>query len=125
MKLKQNNLKIYNAELNLSDKLEMMFYIQKQLQKKMNYTFTEFNNEYFNLMFIGCITELCEVIENSKWKPWKNSSINKIGEIQKELIDVWHFLINLTIASGLEPNELYYEFIRKNQENIKRQKNGY
>lgn len=122
MNIKQIKL---NNEINMSDKLEMMFYLQKQLQKKLGYDFLEFNNEYFNLMFIGAITELCEMLENTKWKPWKKSSINNIKEIQKELIDVWHFLINLTLACNLEPNELYYEFINKNQENKERQKYGY
>lgn len=122
MKLLQNNL---DYEMNLSDKLDMMFYLQKQLQYKLGYNFLEFDNNYFNLMFIGCITELCEVIENTKWKSWKKSSINDIKKVQKELIDVWHFLINLSIACNLEPNELYCEFLKKNQENNERQKNGY
>jgi dimeric dUTPase (all-alpha-NTP-PPase superfamily) len=122
MKLIQSDLE---KELALTDKLETLFYLQKQLQIRLGYNFIEFNNEYFNLMFIGAITELCEMIEKTKWKPWKKSSKNDIKEIQKELIDVWHFIINLSIACNLEPDTLIKKFIEKNKENNKRQDNGY
>lgn len=124
--MKQKQQKIdYPIEFDFQDKLDRMFWLQKQLQKRLGYDFTEFNNNYFNLMYIGCITELSEVIENTKWKPWKQSSSNNILEIKKELIDVFHFLINMCIACNLEPNELFYEFLNKNQENNRRQENGY
>ena len=74
MNLIQSDLE---KELALSDKLETLFYLQKKLQNKLGYSFIEFNNEYFNLMFIGAITELCEMLEKTKWKPWKKSSKNK------------------------------------------------
>lgn len=124
MKQKQQKIDL-PIEFDFQDKLDRMFWLQKQLQKRLGYNFIEFNNNYFNLMYIGCITELSEVIEQTKWKPWKKSVNNNINEIKKELVDVFHFLINMCIAVNLEPSELFYEFLNKNQENNRRQDNEY
>lgn len=107
------------------DKLDQMFCLQKNLQLKIGYNPEKYNIEYFNLMFIGCITELCEAIEQTKWKPWKKSARTDLIKVRKELIDVWHFLINLSIASGLTPDKIFEEFCMKNKINNGRQNNGY
>lgn len=114
-----------SKQMQLYDKLEIMFDMQKKLQKQLGYNFIAFDNNYFNLMFIGCITELSEVIENTMWKPWKLSSRNNIIKTQEELIDVFHFLINMCIACNLSPEELFEKFIKKNNENMERNKHGY
>lgn len=107
------------------DKLDYLFKIQTKLQIKLGYNYNDFNNDYFNLMFIGAITELCEMLEKTKWKPWKKTTKNDIIEIQKELIDVWHFVINLSIHCGLTPDYLFNMYINKNNINKERQKNEY
>lgn len=107
------------------DKLDFLFKKQKELQELIGYDNITFDNNYFNLMFIGCITELNECIECTKWKPWKKSSINNIPELQKEVIDLWHFVINLTLASGLNANDLFNMYIEKNKINIDKQVKGY
>lgn len=122
MNLIQSDLEKEIASL---DKLDTLFYLQRKLQERLGQKYLEFDNEHFNLMFIGAITELCEMLENSKWKPWKKSSINNIKEIQNELIDVWHFIINLSLACNLDTETLVKKFIEKNKENNRRQKNGY
>lgn len=109
----------------MSDKLDMMFSMQYHLQKRLNYVFKDFDNHYFNLMYIGCITELSEVMENTKWKPWKKSSHNDIGKVKEELVDVLHFFINMCLACNFTSEELYHMYIEKNNENNRRQNNGY
>jgi len=107
------------------DKLDKMFQLQKLLQLKIGYQPEQYRMDYFKDMFIGCITELCEVIENTAWKPWKKSSKTDLIKTRKELIDVWHFLINLSISAGLTPETIFNEFIKKNEINNRRQDNGY
>jgi dimeric dUTPase (all-alpha-NTP-PPase superfamily) len=111
--------------MNNMDKLDYIFKMQEDLQKRLGYNYKEFNNNYFNLMFIGAITELCEMLEKTKWKPWKKSANNDITEIQKEIIDAWHFLINLSIHAGMSSDYLFNMYINKNNINHERQKNGY
>jgi len=107
------------------DKLKLLFDKQIILQEKIGFNPIIYKQEYINLMAMGIITETCEALEQTKWKPWKTSAqINK-KELQNEIIDIWHFLINLTLASGLNPETLFNKFMDKHKINIKRQENGY
>lgn len=71
------------------------------------------------------------------WKPWKKDfqaaqerplfemSEAEITELHFELIDIFHFLFNLCIATGLTPQRLFDMYYAKNRENIERQQRGY
>ena len=38
---------------------------------------------------------------------------------------MWHFLIQISIESGLDPKRLVEKYMEKNEENLKRQIKGY
>jgi hypothetical protein len=71
------------------------------------------------------------------WKPWKKThreakaklysdlTPEEIKELKFEFIDLLHFMLNIAIAIGLTPEEIYNMYYAKNIENINRQKNGY
>jgi len=46
-------------------------------------------------------------------------------ELQMELIDIQHFLFNMMLAAGLNPQDLMNMYFAKNKENRERQKRGY
>jgi hypothetical protein len=77
-------------------------------------------------------------IGNGVWKPWKkayhekapNMTFNDLSdsdkkELQMELIDIQHFLFNMMLAAGLNPQDLMNMYFAKNKENRERQKRGY
>lgn len=106
-------------------KLEKMFLMQLELQQKLGYDPLKYDQRYFELMYIGCIAELNEMLENTPWKPWKKrSKLNKF-ELTEEVIDLWHFVINITMICGITPGMLFLMFEAKNNTNNKRQENGY
>lgn len=106
-------------------KLEEMFEMQKILQQRLGYQPMLFDQRYFELMYTGCITELCEMIELTPWKPWKKSMQLDNKHLQEEVIDLWHFVINITMCCGLGPCDLFKLFKEKNKKNNRRQDNGY
>ena len=119
-------LDIENELTNGAD-LEKLFEMQRQLQAKIDFTGIGLT-QYIRLMFIGIITEACEAIEQVDWKPWKkNTGINPIASenFKEEIVDIWHFLINMTLASGMDAKELMERFNTKNKINIKRQEDKY
>ena len=71
------------------------------------------------------------------WKPWKKThreakaklysdlTPEELIELKFEFIDLMHFMLNIAIALGLTPKEIYNMYYAKNAENINRQKNGY
>lgn len=105
-------------------RLKKLFDKQKLFQEKLNNNYYK-NQEYINIMTIAIIDELMEAIRETKWKPWKQQQQFNEENFKNELIDVWHFIINLTLASGMDANELYEKFCNKNKINHKRQKEGY
>lgn len=115
-------------KMNLEYKLDDMFEKQLNFQvKARNYPFKDIKDkqQFINIMTLAAIDELLEALHNTQWKPWKNNQVFDNDEFKKELIDVWHFLINLSIAAGLDADYLYKEFLDKNNINFKRQKDGY
>ena len=107
------------------DKLDELFDLQIKFQKRLGYNSELADQEYINLMFIALIEETVEFIKETPYKPWKKSMKLNKKNARKEVIDIWHFLINLSLAMGLTPESLYKEFMAKNKINHKRQKNGY
>lgn len=76
-------------------------------------------------------------IGNAVWKPWKKDfakaeqmCLNDLSESDKlelmyEIIDIQHFLWNISWAVGLTPETFTNLYFAKNKENINRQKRGY
>jgi len=125
------NIKFDKTNKNLinMDKLESLFFIQNELQKIMkNPPFG--SQQYINAMSLALCEEVFEALRETNHKPWKTNfgqplNNSQIEKFREELVDVWHFLINLTLASGMSAQELYDRFIIKNQINHERQVNGY
>lgn len=87
--------------------------------------------------FTNCIRKECDEIEEIL--PWKHWSREQIGEkaypdlkpeermnmLRIEIIDIWHFLMNLLMVCGMGPDDLYAMYVSKNKVNFERQKNEY
>ncbi len=131
------------------DKLEFLFYKQKTLIEKdlsqplasneIDKSISSPTNKMKNLynlkepfsgyrIFMICSALLHETVElqrETNWKWWKTNKELEMDKIQEEVIDLWHFLIQLSIESGLNPTSLVERYIKKNKENLNRQKKGY
>lgn len=109
------------------DKLEQIFKKQLELQKRLNYKISDMykNQKFINVMTIAAISELIEAIHETPWKPWKKQQKFNLDKFREEIIDAWHFLINLSIAAGFNANTLVECYMDKNKINFKRQDNGY
>jgi len=69
--------------------------------------------------------EVVELQRETNWKWWKTTKDLDNENIQEEVIDLWHFLIQLSIEVGLDPDIIVQKYIKKNKENLERQKRGY
>jgi dimeric dUTPase (all-alpha-NTP-PPase superfamily) len=110
-----------------TNKLEQIFAKQLELQQRLGYTRdTMFGNQQFiNVMTIAAVAELMEAIHETPWKPWKQHQDFNVWAFREELVDAWHFLLNLSIAAGLDADTLFSEYMAKNKVNFKRQDDGY
>jgi dimeric dUTPase (all-alpha-NTP-PPase superfamily) len=115
------------------DKLNLLFELQSSFD---NYIKDKRDLDYSDLNFwiaqmCRCIIhEAVELTDLCNWKHWKNPKELDMKEIEEETIDLWHFLISLSLKIGLSPRKVLDKYIEKNLENYNRQlgkslKDGY
>lgn len=83
--------------------------------------------------FMALIKELGEATDEVSWKPWASGEFINYPACLHEMVDAWHFFLNLMLAfgamSGHEEEELGNEFTEyyklKNAKNLQRQIDGY
>lgn len=124
----------------MEDRLALMLRMQYQLQFKMPPVGTDImqkvGNERAELvrnMILACEDELHEAMNETGWKPWATSRHFNAKAFTKEMIDAWHFFMNLMLvgaaASGMGVDEYadYFtrKYIEKNAVNAERQVEGY
>ena len=108
------------------DKLHEMFMKQIALQEKLGVSKNIVGNqEYINVQSLALIDEVMEALRETPWKSWKTKQNFNQDKFKDELIDAWHFLINLSLASGMTSLEVYRRYLEKNKINHKRKEEGY
>lgn len=116
------------------NKLEVIFDKQKELQERLGYNFEGMNEvertQYMKENIWYTITELDEAFREMPYgKPWKSyESFNRTvhnENLKEELIDALHFFMNILIAAGLTPKDIYDIYCYKNKINHKRQDENY
>lgn len=116
--------------------LKEMMHIQNALQKFFGYDFEKMTTEervkYIKEYYIHSTAELNELLyELPFFKPWKDYSDMSATEIasamdkaKNEFVDVWHFILNIALALGITGDELFTEYLAKNEENYRRNIEG-
>jgi dimeric dUTPase (all-alpha-NTP-PPase superfamily) len=86
---------------------------------------TEAQRETKDLLFAICC-ELGETGDEINWKPWKRTikPIN-LKLLRTELIDIFHFIMELMIIWGMDAEMIYLAYCDKMKENNARQDRGY
>lgn len=115
-------------------KLDEMFQKQKELQERLGFNFENMNEVertgYMKENIWYVITELDEAFREMPYgKPWKlytnfDRDLHQ-KNLKEELIDAFHFFINILIAAGLSTDEVYEIYCYKNKINHKRQDENY
>lgn len=113
------------------DKLEQMFNAQRSLQLEAygkdpaDITDADERIRFIKDMHIALTDELHEAIGETGWKPWASSQHVNEEAFKGELVDAFHFFMNLCMVVGMGPDELMEKYFKKRQKNIDRQKAGY
>ena len=120
------------------DKLDLLFDKQNELFKKQLENSAAVNkmknlyeiNEPFDgyrifMLSTALLHEAVELQRETNWKWWKKETKTDIDKVQEEIIDVWHFMIQVSIEAGLDSKKLIEKYMEKNRENLARQERGY
>ena len=120
------------------DKLDLLFDKQSELFKKQLgntaavnkmknlYEIKEpFDGYRIFMLSTALLHEAVELQRETNWKWWKKETKTDIDKVQEEIIDIWHFVIQVTIEAGLDSKKLIEKYMEKNRENLARQERGY
>lgn len=106
------------------DKLDVIFKLQESLDSDIiknrnleNIT----KEEWIQKEVLAIISELSELLNEVNFKWWKNPKEVNYQNVKEELVDVLHFFISSCLKAGMTSEELYDLYIKKNEENFKRQ----
>jgi dimeric dUTPase (all-alpha-NTP-PPase superfamily) len=105
------------------DKLDHMFELQEEFQTSLG--LDRQTQAYKNINFMAMSDELHEFIRCTPWKTWKKQQIMDHEHAKEELVDVFHFFMNLCMSVEMDAEELYIRYKAKREENFDRQKRGY
>lgn len=132
-----SQVELFADNLIVEDPLTHMLEMQKSLQERVDPRFksrdlTE-RAAFLRDHFVFCDQELQEMLyEVPFFKHWKDYSKMTEKEILEaytaakvELIDAWHFFMNLALGLGMGADEFYQIYQDKHKENIRRQDEGY
>ena len=139
---KNTNDEAVSAELSMEDNiiilspLEHMLEMQKEFQNRVDPRYNSDLKEraaFLRDHFVFCNQELHEMLYEipffKNWKDYSNMTDEEIVEAfdkaKNELIDAWHFFMNLSIGLGMDAEEFYQRYLDKHKENIRRQDEGY
>ena len=94
-----------------------LFDYQAKLQKILNNADLPAERDDLLAQYaLGIYTELGEALAiNKNWKTWRKSAEYNTSEFLEEIADVWIFLINFTLAAGMNADDIIYEISRKQQ----------
>ena len=117
------------------DKLEEMFNRQTKLQIKLDnirkIESSESNKQqYINQMLLSLFEESVEIMRETGYKNpnyvpfgWKQTQEWNVENYKEEIIDLFHYVMNLCIAVNMEANEFFEIYCKKNGINHERQEN--
>lgn len=146
-----NKCSVLDVELKESNDFDLLFKIQNDLQRRLGCKFEEMSTQEvvdFNFKnkhafddefceFMDAIGGIDDGIGNAGWKWWKRAnadvwrtkisqlSDNDTKELKFEVVDMFHFAINMALSVGMTGSELFSMYLSKNEENFNRQEKGY
>jgi dimeric dUTPase (all-alpha-NTP-PPase superfamily) len=114
----------------MTDRLQEMFDHQLEFQRRLypNYPPSAGSPELMSSITetaYALSDEIHEATNETGWKPWASSNHVNRERYLGELVDAWHFFMNMCLLLEITPAELYEGYMQKIRINHERQNNGY
>ncbi|MDF0680417.1 MAG: dUTPase [Candidatus Nitrosocosmicus sp.] len=115
----------YNSIKNNSSEKNSPDTTPENKMKKLYEMKEPFSGYRIFMISSALVHEAIELQRETNWKWWKKDKTVNNEKLKDEIIDLWHFLIQLSIEAGFEPQTLISKYMEKNKENTGRQLRGY
>jgi dimeric dUTPase (all-alpha-NTP-PPase superfamily) len=111
------------------DKLEEIFELQNQLNKRIGVNTDNMSEEEQTKWVLNYTRamqqEMAELIDSVPWKWWAKYQNFDKQNARVEVVDLFHFLISLGQVLGMTADDVHQAYIKKNEVNHQRQDTGY
>lgn len=112
------------------DRLAQMFHHQREMQiSHFGADPQELQGEdrkrFVTAMAYSVVNEIVEATNEIAWKPWAATDKLHRDAYIEEIIDAWHFMINMLLVANVSPEEFHMAYFMKAQVNKERQESGY
>jgi dimeric dUTPase (all-alpha-NTP-PPase superfamily) len=115
--------------MNAPDKLEEIFRLQEQLNKRIGVDTTRLTDEQrqqWVLNYCRALSqEVAELTDSVPWKWWAKYQKFDKQNARVEVIDLLHFLISIAQVLEMTPADFYEAYTKKHRVNLARQDSGY
>ena len=105
------------------DKLDKIFVKQKEYEMMLNLQHSQ--EERIKSISMAIHAEASELLNTTSWKWWKKRHQWNPEFAFEELVDILHFIISGCLALDKNSENLFEEYLKKNQINRNRQNEGY
>jgi len=113
----------------VDDKLEMMWAMQQELNRRIGQDTDAMSDEQrveWVLNYARALgQELAELVDSVPWKWWAKYQRFDRQNVKVEIVDIFHFLISLAQTAGLTADDVFEAYMKKNKVNFERQDAGY
>lgn len=113
------------------DMLQLSFHLQRELQLRTygadpgSITDPNERVQFIKDMTLALTDELHEFLGEVGWKPWATSRHVNEEAAKGELVDAFHFFMNLCMVVNMNADELFIKYQEKRTRNQRRQAEGY
>lgn len=117
------------------DKLDDMLDLQRQLQERLSLFKIKdaaTKQQFINQMCLALHEETVEMMRETAYKNpeyvlfgWKKGQQFNNERFKEEIVDAWHFLMNMIIISEMDGDEFYLRYKAKHAKNHERQDQSY
>ena len=112
----------------MKDLLQMMLDTQKDSQEVRGYDFGMMNTaetvQYIKSHALYMTVELGEFLQElpmfKDWKKYPSGMPVDNDKAREELIDVFHFMLNIFVAMDMSADDIFSEYMNKHNENARR-----
>lgn len=107
----------------MKDRLEEIFEWQQRFNEALRKErgLEADSSQWIQKEALALMVELGEVVEEARFKWWKNAEPVDPEKLHEELVDVLHFFISMCLDAGMDAESLYQGYLKKNRENFRRQ----
>ena len=111
------------------DLFREIFHMQEELNRRIGVEMKGMSQEEktkWILNYTRAMTqELAELTDSVPWKWWAKYQKFDEQNARVEVVDLFHFLISLAQVLGMDADDVYQAYAKKNQVNHQRQASGY